>query len=126
MFSVNTEKEVRGRFRAVTENLANLFWIRRRESCTVAFELRPVCVYSVIVEDNGQESFGMLYYADIRSFKMELYRKSGGECVVLMGNLEELHSEIEKITITDKLPEDWTYPEIQPKLLEEAQNRGFL
>jgi 8-oxo-dGTP diphosphatase len=43
-----------------------------------------------------------------------------------MGNLEELHSEIEKITITDKLPEDWTYPEIQPKLLEEAQNRGFL
>ena len=96
------------------------------ETGAVAFELRPVCVYSIIVEDNGQESFGMLYYADIRSFKMELYRKSGGECVVLMGNLEELHSEIEKITITDKLPEDWTYPEIQPKLLEEAQNRGFL
>lgn len=31
---------------------------------------------------------------------------------------EELHSEIEKIVITEELPEDWTYPEIQPNLLE--------
>lgn len=26
----------------------------------------------------------------------------------------------------DELPIDWTYPEIQPKLLEEARKRGFL
>lgn len=26
----------------------------------------------------------------------------------------------------DELPINWTYPEIQPKLLEEAGKRGFL
>ena len=35
-------------------------------------------------------------------------------------------SEIEKIAIMDELPINWTYPEIQPKLLEEARKRGFL
>ena len=37
---------------------------------------------------------------------------------------EELHSEIERISIMDDLPEKWTYPEIQPKLLVEAKRRG--
>ena len=50
----------------------------------------------------------MLYYADINSFETEL------------------HSEIEKIVITDKLPKEWTYPEIQPKLMEEAKKRGVI
>ena len=27
---------------------------------------------------------------------------------------DELHSEIEKITILSELPERWTYPDIQP------------
>jgi len=36
------------------------------------------------------------------------------------------HSEIEKIVITDTLVENWTYPLICPRLLEEAGNRGFL
>lgn len=49
----------------------------------------------------------MLYYADIKLFE------------------NELHSEIEKIIITDKLPKEWTYPHIQPKLMEEAARRGF-
>lgn len=53
------------------------------------------------------ETFGMLYVADIFSF-------------------EEIHSEIEKIIITDKLEYDWTYPLIQPKLMKEAQPRGLL
>lgn len=80
------------------------------ETGAVDFEIRPVCVYSVIAKDNfnGQETFGMLYYADINSFETEL------------------HSEIEKIVITDKLPKEWTYPEIQPKLMEEAKKRGVL
>lgn len=80
------------------------------ETGAVDFEIRPVCVYSVIAKDNfdGRESFGMLYYADIRSFE------------------GELHSEIEEIIVTDKLPERWTYPQIQPKLLEEAERRGFV
>ena len=30
----------------------------------------------------------------------------------------ELHSEMEKIVLLDELPEEWTYPLIQPKLIE--------
>jgi len=80
------------------------------ETGAVTYNIKKICVYSVIAEENfdGQESFGMLYYADICSFE------------------EELHSEIEKIIITDKLPENWTYPQIQPELLKEAGRRGFL
>lgn len=79
------------------------------ETGAVDFDIKPICVYSVMTGDNfdGAESFGMLYYADIRAFE------------------RELHSEIEKILITDKLPDVWTYPEIQPKLMEEAKKRGL-
>ena len=38
---------------------------------------------------------------------------------------KELHSEIEKIVITSELPQNWTYPQIQPRLMEEAKRRGF-
>ncbi|MBO5145282.1 MAG: NUDIX domain-containing protein [Lachnospiraceae bacterium] len=80
------------------------------ETGAIDFDMAPVCVYSVIAEDNfnGEESFGMLYYADIRSFE------------------QELHSEIEKIIITEHLVDNWTYPLIQPRLLEEAKRRGYL
>lgn len=47
----------------------------------------------------------MLYYAKVSEFK------------------EELLNEIEKIVILDKLLTDWTYLEIQPKLLEEVRKR---
>ena len=82
------------------------------ETGALKYEIKPICVYSVIgktrVNENIEdESFGMLYYADITSF-------------------EELHSEIEKIIICDELVENWTYPLIQPKLIEEAQKRGFI
>lgn len=53
------------------------------------------------------ETFGMLFIADIFSF-------------------EEIHSEIEKIIICDELVENWTYPLIQPKLLEEVERRRIL
>lgn len=80
------------------------------ETGALEYKLTPVCVYSVTAPDNfdGRESFGMLYRADITRFETEL------------------HSEIEKIMITDQLPEQWTYPEIQPKLLEEAARRGLI
>ncbi|MBR3099827.1 MAG: NUDIX domain-containing protein [Clostridia bacterium] len=80
------------------------------ETGATEYTLKPVCVYSVTAPDNfnGEETFGMLYCADIRSFE------------------KELHSEIERIVITEQLPERWTYPLIQPKLLEEAGRRGFL
>ena len=80
------------------------------ETVALEFDIEPVCVYSVTSPDNfdGRESFGMLYFADIRCLE------------------EELHSEIEKIKITPELPEKWTYPDIQPYLLEEAKRRGYL
>ena len=55
----------------------------------------------------GCSPFGMLFFADISSF-------------------EELHCEIDKILISDKLVDNWTYPLIQPILLEEATKRGFI
>lgn len=82
------------------------------ESGAIDYDITPVCVYSVKRADsNGKEtedeSYGMLYYAQVREFEAKL------------------HSEIEKIIISDTLVENWTYPLIQPKLLEEAGRRGY-
>lgn len=84
----------------------------REETGAVDFTIKPICVYSVkgktrINESDDDESFGMLFLADIVSF-------------------EEIHSEIERILITEDMVDNWTYPLIQPKLLEEAGNRGYL
>ncbi len=57
-------------------------------------------------ESIDNETFGMLFIADINSF-------------------EELHSEIEKILISDKLVDNWTYPLIQPILIEEAKKEAL-
>ena len=77
------------------------------ETGAVDFSIRPVCVYSVTAPWNfdGRETFGMLYYADVKAFE------------------KELHSEIERIVIRDDLPENWTYPEIQPYLMREVLKR---
>lgn len=85
----------------------------KEETGAIDFTLKQVCAYSVkgktrINENIDDISFGMLFVADIASFE------------------EELHSEIEKILITEELVDNWTYPLIQPKLLEEATRRGFL
>lgn len=82
------------------------------ETGATEFDIKPICVYSVkgktrVNENDDEESFGMLFIADIVSF-------------------EEVHSEIEEILITDTLVENWTYPLIQPKLIEEARNRDFI
>ena len=82
------------------------------ETGAVEFTIHPICVYSVkgktrVNENLDEETFGMLFVADIVSF-------------------EALHSEMERILITDTLVENWTYPFIQPKLIEEARNRGFI
>ena len=79
------------------------------ETGATDYTLKRICVYSVTAPDsfNGDETFGMLYFADVRSFE------------------KELHNEIEKIIITDRLANHWTYPLIQPKLIEEARRRGF-
>lgn len=76
------------------------------ETGAVDYEIRPLCVYSVTgkneVISNNEETFGMLYYAEIFSFE------------------KELHSEIEKVFFFDKLPLNMTYPDIQPMMIEYA------
>ena len=79
------------------------------ETGATDFDLTPICVYSVTDEENfdGKETFGMLYFAEIQAFE------------------ETLHWEIEKILLTEQLIKNWTYPQIQPTLIAEAQRRGF-
>lgn len=84
----------------------------KEKTGAVDFNIKPVCVYSVkgktcVNENAAKESFGMLYAAEIFSF-------------------EEIHSEIEKIVLSDDLIRQWTYPLIQPKLISEAKKRGYL
>lgn len=103
--------EIPGGHREVGETIAET--ARRElyeETGAADFKLEPICVYSVTAEDNfdGQETFGMLFRADIFSFE------------------NELHSEIESICLLDGLPEKWTYPLIHPKLIAEAVRRGVV
>ena len=81
----------------------------KEETGAVDFSIYKVCVYSVTgktrVNESGEESFGMLYCANIRAFD------------------KELHSEIEKVVLLDELPSEWTYPLIQPLLIKEFQRR---
>lgn len=49
------------------------------------------------------ETFGMLFFAEITAFE------------------EELHSEIEKLILTNGPVESWTYPLIQPLLMKETE-----
>ena len=76
----------------------------QEETGAIRFDMKPLCVYSVTgknrVNDTGEESFGLLCYAEIAEFATEL------------------HSEMEKIVLLDGLPEEWTYQLIQTKLIE--------
>ena len=82
------------------------------ETGATVFELIPVCVYSCDGSEGalivGAKSYGMLYFAEIAEME------------------EELHSEIERVFLFEQLPERslWTYPEIQPKLVEEVCRRA--
>lgn len=80
------------------------------ETGAINYQIMPICVYSVTgktrVNETSDESFGMLYFAEIKEFE------------------QELHSEIERVDFFDELPEKWTYPLIQPLLLEEYERRN--
>ncbi len=77
------------------------------ETGAVDYDLKQIGIYSVIRKKEGADadevSYGMLYYAAIKEF----------------GVLPDY--EIEKIIIQEELPEAWTYPLIQPKLIEKVQ-----
>lgn len=81
----------------------------QEETGAVKFDIEPVCVYSVTgknsLNETGEETYGLLCFAEIMEFSGEL------EC------------EIEKVELMDELPENWTYPLIQPKLMEEWRRR---
>ena len=72
----------------------------QEETGAVKFVLEPLCVYSVIgktrANESGEEFFGLLCFAENIEFS---------------GKLE---SEIEKVELMDELPENRTYPLIQP------------
>lgn len=76
----------------------------KEETGAVSFTLMPICVYSVIGETNlnksGEESFGLLCFAEISEFS------------------DKLDYEMEQVLLMDELPTNWTYPLIQPKLIE--------
>ncbi len=72
------------------------------ETGATGFRLSPVCAYAV--DSDGKESFGMLYYAEIRT----------------LGKLPDL--EIEEIEFFSEIPENQlTYPLIQPKLFAKVK-----
>lgn len=95
--------EVPGGHREAGENILDTAKRElNEETCASEFDISPICVYSVVNTDENTETFGMLYFAEIKAFE------------------GELHNEIEKIIITENLPTEWTYPLIQPKLMEYA------
>ena len=80
------------------------------ETGATDYVLTPVCIYSVTgknrVNATGEETFGMLFTAEIRAFA------------------PELHSEMAAVYRMNTLPDAWTYPLIQPKLVTEVVRRA--
>jgi len=74
----------------------------QEETGAIDFKIEPISIYSVIrknsINSNGNETFGMLFYAEIHTIK------------------KTLENEIEKIELFEKIPINLTYPEIQPYL----------
>ena len=92
--------EVPGGHREVNETIE--MTARRElyeESGAVDFELEPITVYGV--ESDGKNTYGMLFYAEIRAFDQI-----------------PPEYEIAEIVLCDNIPENLTYPQIQPKLMD--------
>lgn len=71
------------------------------ETGAAVFNVTPVCIYSVDVKE--VKSFGQIYYAEI----------------IKLGELPEM--EIVEVKPFNELPENLTYPLIQPKLLRKVR-----
>lgn len=71
------------------------------ETGTKSFNITPICIYSV--ESNKDESFGSLNYAEVYE----------------LGELPNY--EIAEINLFDKIPENLTYPLIQPYLIKKFE-----
>jgi len=81
------------------------------ETGAMEFDIKPICVYSVqgrnAVVDNEEETYGMLYFANITAFQ----------------KLPDF--EMEKVAFFDDLPNALTYPLIQPKLMDKVKSVIF-
>lgn len=82
----------------------------QEETGALEFSITPICVYSVIgknrVNQTSEETYGMLYFADIQTLD------------------KKLNSEMECVCFFDELPTEWTYPLIQSLLIEEYLRRS--
>ncbi len=82
----------------------------REETGAVKFQIKPVCVYSVTGKNSvnltGEETYGLLCYAEVTEFS------------------DKLEYEMEEVVLMEDLPEEWTYPLIQPVLMEEYERRA--
>ena len=77
------------------------------ETGAIEYSIKKICAFAISndrMDEDSTETFGMLYCADITKFE------------ALPGY------EMEKIELFYKLPDNWTYPEIQPKLLEKVHS----
>ena len=102
--------EVPGGHREAGEDIINTAKRElQEETGALKFDIFPLCIYSVTgktrVNETDEECFGLLCFAEITEFS------------------EKLESEMEKVVLMDKLPTNWTYPFIQPKLIEEYERR---
>lgn len=76
------------------------------ESGAEQYRLYPIGVYGV--SKDGEEDFGALFFADIASFS----------------TLPE-QFEMKRVEYFDQLPEELTYPQIQPFLVKMVEKAGF-
>lgn len=74
------------------------------ETGATKFELTPICTYSVERDKNANytESFGQLFYSEVDALD------------------DVLHFEISEINLFDDIPDNLTYPLIQPFLHKKA------
>lgn len=73
------------------------------ETGALEYTLKPICEYSVTT--NEITRYGRLFFSEVTKLA------------------DHLEFEIEKIEFFDELPENLTYPNIQPKLLEKIYTK---
>jgi 8-oxo-dGTP diphosphatase len=76
----------------------------QEETGATDFTLQPVCWYSAWHSDGMPHSCGLLCVADVHA-------------------LGDLHNEIAEVRPFDGVPDALTYPDIQPRLFEEVNQR---
>lgn len=75
----------------------------REETGAAEFDIYPVNAYSITIDGNTR--YGMLFYSRVRSL-----------------GILPLEMEIGEIMLSDTMPRDLTYPDIQPVLYEHVKN----